>query len=353
MSGGQSIASILIYPEATPYTKEVSLTENAHVPKGKGVLGIIGAGNFTQMTVLPKMKNNPLQLHSIASAGGVNGTAMAKKYGISKSTTDYKTILEDPAVDIVMITTRHNLHAPMTLAALQAGKHVFVEKPLALHAQELDDIIAAQKESGMSVTVGYNRRFSPHIQKIKLLVGDAPMLVIATMNAGFIPPNVWVHDMEIGGGRIIGEACHYMDLIIYLTGSLIQTVTMQALGTQPATHTDNASILLKMENGSTGVINYFSNGHKAYSKERVEVYAQERVLIMDNFIKTEGYGFKDFSKLKTKQDKGHAAQFELLGKRITAGGAPLIPFDQIVNSTKASFAAIESMVQGGLPIKLI
>ena len=188
-----------------------------------------------------------------------------------------------------------------------------------------------------------NRRFSPHMEKIKSVVGDNLMNVIATMNAGFIPPNVWVHDMKTGGGRIIGEACHYIDLIAYLTGSKVKAVCMNAMGVNPEVNTDNASILLRMENGSTGVINYFANGSKAYSKERVEVFSQERTLIMDNFRRTDAFGVKGFSKLKTSMDKGHKNQFHRLIKAVQQGGPALIPFESIVNTTRASFAAIQSL----------
>ena len=194
-----------------------------------------------------------------------------------------------------------------------------------------------------TITVGFNRRFSPHVQKMKKLLGSAPMNVIATMNAGDIPPESWVHDMKIGGGRIIGEACHLIDLVGFLVGSRVQAVCMNAMGNNPAENTDNASMLLKYENGSTGVINYFSNGSKKYSKERVEVYSLGRTLIMDNFRKTTGYGFKGFSHLKTKMDKGHNEQFRLLTERMANGGPALIPFDEIINTTRASFAAIESL----------
>lgn len=177
-------------------------------------------------------------------------------------------------------------------------------------------------------------------------VGNSQMNVIATMNAGHIPANVWVHDMKVGGGRIIGEACHYMDLLTYLTGSKIKSVCMNAMGINLEENTDNASILLKYENGSTGVINYFANGSKAYSKERVEVYSQERTLIMDNFRITRGYGFKGFKKLKTKMDKGHKAQFMELIASIKQGGKALIPMEELVNTTRASFAAVESLKLG-------
>lgn len=340
----KSIASILKYDEQVQLhpSHNVKL-KDTNFTASKGVVGIVGSGNFTKMTMLPALKGTGAGFKYIASNGGVTGTALAKKYGIANSTTNYQEILQDEEVDLVMITTRHHLHAPMVVESLNAGKNVFVEKPLALNAEELEQIIDAQQKSNKNITVGFNRRFSPHVQKIKQIVGDTPMNVIATMNAGFIPNNVWVHDMKVGGGRIIGEACHFIDLITFLTGSKVKAVCMNAMGVHPEENTDNASILLKYENGSTGVINYFANGSKAYSKERLEVYSQERTLVMDNFRKTEGFGTKGFSKLKTALDKGHKNQFELLIKRTKEGGSPLIPFDEIINTTKASFAAIESL----------
>src|SRR5690606_36072548 len=218
-----------------------------------GVLGIIGAGNFTKMTMLPALKKANASIKTIASSGGLSGTTLAKKYGIAQSTTDYQSILQDEEIDAVMITTRHNSHAPLIVESLKSAKHVFVEKPLAINREQLDDVTRAYQElpkpSNASITVGYNRRFSPHIQAIKKALGKDPgvMNINATMNAGFIPRDVWVHDMQVGGGRIIGEACHYIDLCIYLTGSLITTVCMNAMGTSPEENTDNASILLRFE----------------------------------------------------------------------------------------------------------
>lgn len=343
ISNKSSIASILEYEDENKYDTVVSVKKsNAKFDTTKGGMAIIGAGNFTKMTMLPALKAAGAPLISIASKGGVSGTAMAQKYQIAKSTTDYKTMLEDEQVNMVLITTRHDQHASLVRECLKAGKHVFVEKPLAITQKQLEDILAVY-DGSKTVTVGFNRRFSPHAIKMKQLLGSAPMNIIATMNAGSIPTNVWVHDMKVGGGRIIGEACHYMDLITYLTGSKIKAVCMNAMGPQPQENTDNASILLEYENGSTGVINYFSNGSKAYSKERVEVYSQERTLIMDNFRVTEGFGFKGFSKLKTGLDKGHKMQFKLLTDRVLHGGEALIPFEEIINTTKASLAAIQSL----------
>lgn len=348
IGNSRSIASILKYDENVNISpsNNVKLI-NTDFSASKGVIGIVGSGNFTKMTMMPALKDSGAHYKYIASNGGVTGTALAQKYAIANSTTDYKEILKDDEVDLVLITTRHNLHAPMVIESLNAGKNVFVEKPLALNNDELNQIIEAQQKSGKTITVGFNRRFSPHMEKIKQLVGDSPMNVIATMNAGFIPANVWVHDMKVGGGRIIGEACHYIDLITYLTGSKVKSVCMNAMGVNPEENTDNVSILLKYENGSTGVINYFANGSKAYSKERVEVFSQERTFIMDNFRKTEAFGVKGFTKLKTSLDKGHKNQFHTLIKKTKEGGSPLIPLDEIINTTKASFAAIESLKNKG------
>lgn len=352
--GGGAIASVLEYPVNDEKLVSTVVPVSGQSFKGvKGVLGIIGAGNFTKMTVLPSMKGLGAHYKYISSAGGLTAKALANKYGFAFSTTNYQEILNDAEVDLVMITTRHNQHAGMTVAALQAGKHVFVEKPLALNNEELQQVEAAWQQANSNqqprmVTVGFNRRFSPFIQKAKALVGttNTPVNIIATMNAGFIPPEVWVHDMQVGGGRIIGEACHFIDLMVYLTGSKVTAVVMNAMGTNPAENTDNAIITLQFANGSQGVINYFANGSKAYSKERIEIYSQGRTLVLDNFRKMEGFGFKGFSKMSSRQDKGHKKQFELLIQRTREGGAPLIPFDELLNTTKASFAAVESMKQG-------
>lgn len=342
-----SIASLLRYPEhATDQISHTVKLHNGSFSASKGVVGIIGAGNFTKMTMLPALKGSGAHYKCISSANGVTGTLLAKKYGFAASTTDNNAIYADSEIDLVMITTRHNKHADQVIQSLQAGKHVFVEKPLALNHQELDAIIEAYEQSAnksLTLAVGFNRRFSPHSIAIKKAIGTGPINIIATMNAGNIPPNVWVHDLQVGGGRIIGEACHFIDLCAYLTGSKVVSVCMNAMGTAPNAQTDNASILLRFADGSNAVINYFSNGSKVYSKERLEVYSQDRTIVMDNFRKTEAFGFKGFKGLRTSLDKGHKTQFHELIRRVKEGGEALIPFDSIVNTTRASFAAIESL----------
>jgi predicted dehydrogenase/threonine dehydrogenase-like Zn-dependent dehydrogenase len=345
--GSGSIASILEYPIENTGVKNTVSVKTFQTQPSNGVIGIIGAGNFTKMTVMPALKGSNAHFKYICSAGGLTAKSLANKYGFEKATTNFQEILQDESVDLVMITTRHNLHASMVTESIKAGKNVFVEKPLALNHNELDEIVSVYQNSkkAISVNVGFNRRFSPFIQKAKQLIGNntTPINIIATMNAGFIPLDVWVHDLKIGGGRIIGEACHFMDLMVFLTGSKIKEVNMSGLGQNPEENTDNAIITLKFENGSHGVINYFSNGNKSYSKERVEIFSQGRILILDNFRKMVGYGFKGFSSMSGKLDKGHKSQFQQLIKNTKLGGEAIIPFDELINTTKASFAAIESL----------
>lgn len=348
--GRNSIASILEYPLTSEEYKTTIAVKNFSIKPTKGVIGIIGAGNFTKMTVMPALRGAGAYYKFISSAGGLTAKSLANKYGFEYSTTDYSQILTDNEVDLVMITTRHNMHADMVVQVLKSGKHVFVEKPLAITESELQSIIETYQKSiaSLSVNVGFNRRFSPFIQKAKKLIGNSstPINIIATMNAGFIAPEVWVHDMKIGGGRIIGEACHFIDLMVFLTGSKVSDVIMSGLGDNPKDNTDNAILILKFDNGSQGVINYFSNGSKSYSKERIEIFSQGRSLIIDNFRKMNGYGFKSFSSYSKSIDKGHKEQFKQLIQRIKEGGQPLIPFDELVNTTKTSFAALKSMKEG-------
>ena len=342
-----SIASIIKFSEHSAIERVVAIEGNGFKP-GNGKIGIIGAGNFTSSTVVPALKKADAKIKYIASAGGLNAKVLANKLGAECATSDYNEILKDPEVGMVIVTTRHNLHSRMVLESLKAGKSVFVEKPLCLNKEELEEIKSVYDKTpkDVTLTVGFNRRFSPYATKLKQLVGEGPKNIVATMNAGFIPADMWVHDLEIGGGRIVGEACHFIDLCSYIAGSKVIAVCMNAMGVNPEENTDNATILLKYENGSNAVINYFANGSKSYAKERVEVYSQERVFVVDNWRKLQAFGVKGFSKKSGTMDKGHRDEFALLNERILKGGEPLIDFDCIVNTTEASFAAIESLRSG-------
>ena len=350
ISESKSIASILKYRGDIDVTKTKITLRNQIAHDKNTVLGIIGSGNFTKATVLPVLSKLKAHIKYLSSSSGLSGTLLAKKFNVQYSTTDNDVILNDLEVDAVIITTRHNAHAPMCMAALQAGKHVFVEKPLALTLEEIDEIINVYAQSDKTLTVGFNRRFSPFVQDIKQKLGGSnlPINVVITVNAGEIPANHWTQNMSIGGGRIIGEACHFIDLITYLSGSLVESVIMNSMGKNPQENTDNATILLKYQNGSTGVINYFSNGNKSYSKERIEVYSQGRTMIIDNFKNSKYYGLKSsgISGIFKSQNKGHHEQFRLFLERLKNGGEPIIPFEEIINTSRTSICAVESLKLG-------
>jgi predicted dehydrogenase/threonine dehydrogenase-like Zn-dependent dehydrogenase len=346
MGNSKSIASILKYNVDGPWgSTKVNVGEQLFV-KSVGTSGIIGAGNFAGAMIVPLLKELNANIKYIASAKGLSGTTLAKKYKIPFSTSRYQDILEDVDVDAVVITTRHGAHASQVIESLNAGKHVFVEKPLALTLDEIETIKSAVEKSGKIVTVGFNRRFSPFsIAAKELLHDNTPIQIIATMNAGFIPDNSWVHDMESGGGRIIGEACHYIDLISFFAGSQVEKVIMNAMGKNTTSNTDNASILLKYKNGSSGVINYFSNGSKSYPKEKIEIYSQQKNILIDNFRSAEFFGYSK-SKMKKTQDKGHKEQFTKWNELLKNGGQSLISFDEIYNTSRAAILAVESLKTG-------
>lgn len=340
-----SIASILKFPENSVYAESIKLDDSKFVPT-KGVMGIVGAGGFTQGVVLPALvRANANVKYVSAKTNGLSARVAAKKVKAEIATTDYTQIIKDPEVDLVLCTTRHDLHARMIVESLNAGKSVFVEKPLCVNQEQLDSIVEAYSKAqrNQTVSVGFNRRFSPYAVKMKELIGNGPVNIVATMNAGFIPKDFWVHDMEVGGGRIIGEACHYIDLCSYLTGSEVESVCVNYLGNIPEDNCDNMSILLRYKNGSNAVVNYWANGSKDYPKERIEAHSQGKTLVIDNWKKLQGYGTKWFSKMDKGLQKGHREEFALLNDRIKNGGDPLIPFELLVNTTKATFACLESM----------
>jgi predicted dehydrogenase len=344
---GAGIASILVYSGAVDaHQTTVRIAGSNAKMVGSAQLGIVGAGNFAGGTILPMLKKAQAQIKYLASANGLSGTTLAKKFAIPFSTTSYADILADPEVGAVVIATRHHLHARQTIEALRAGKHVFVEKPLALNITDLNAVEAAMEESGKTVMVGFNRRFSPFaVAAKKYCSGAGALTMTATMNAGAIPASHWVHDMQVGGGRIVGEACHLIDLMAYLCGSTVTHVVMNALGPNTTENTDNASILLRFANGSQGIINYVSTGSKAYAKERVEIFWQQKTIIIDNFRKLSAFGLPS-SGFSKAQDKGHEAQFSAWVKAVQQQSEAPIAFASILNTSKAVLAAVESLTLG-------
>ena len=343
ISTTKSIATIIKYSDSeSKFDTVVSVNNEVNSVNGK--IGIIGAGNFTGSMIVPKLKKIGANMNYIASSKGLSGTSLAKRYGIANSTTNYKDILKDNNVDSVIITTRHNDHASQVIEALEAGKHVFVEKPLALSLEELDIISNCRIQTKKTVTVGFNRRFSPFsiYAKDKLGNSNSPISVIATMNAGYIPNDHWVQDIKIGGGRIIGEACHYIDLISFLTGSKVVSLVANSQENHGQQSSDIVSILLRYENGSQGILNYLSNGSKSLPKERVTIYSKGENIVIDNFKSIKFYGSTVKTK-KSSQDKGHENQFKKWNDMITKGGSEIISYDSILNTSKAAILVLESL----------
>jgi len=308
------------------------------------LLAIIGAGSFTKLRMLPALRKTPARLAYVADIVPAAAGYAARKGGAEKAVTDYREALQDEAVDAVLIAVGHHFHARMVCEGLAAGKHVFVEKPLAMNPAELRRVLeTAADRPDRILMVGFNRRFSPHTVRMKrLLAGrSGPLAMTMTVNAGFIPPEHWVQDPERGGGRIIGEACHFIDLLAFLAGSPVRTVAAAMVGPDGPVRTDKMAIVLGFEDGSVGTVNYFANGSKRYPKEGLEVFSDRRTLRLENFRRLVGYGFSGFRKHKTwKQDKGHEAEFAAFVERVAAGGEPLIPLADLVNVTLASFAAM-------------
>jgi len=304
-------------------------------------VAFVGSGNYATGVLIPAFKAAGAHLASVASSAGVSGVHAAKKYGFDETTTDTDSLFADPKVDALVITTRHNSHAGFVLQALAAGKHVFVEKPICLTLAELNEIEAAHallEEQGTAplVMVGFNRRFAPQVQKMKsLLAGvNGPKSFVMTVNAGAIPADHWTQDRELGGGRIVGEGCHFIDLLRFLAASPI--VAHSRLAMDSATG-DTVTLQLGFADGSIGTVHYFANGCKAFPKERLEVFAAGRVLQLDNFRKLKAYAWPGFRSMNLwSQDKGQKACAAAFVKAIADGGNAPIPFAEIVEASRVS-----------------
>ena len=343
-----ALGVLLTYPESRNAARTISVSTPSQSKKEDAVIGaIVGAGNFSRATLLPSIRGLPLTIkYVVGRSGGAAVQHLASKFGIPNATTDCDAVLHDNEVNCVLITTNHDSHARLVCQAIEAGKHVFVEKPLALNVDDLNRIRSAtEARPDLQLAVGFNRRFSPHVVKCReLLKGRvAPLSINILVNAGEIPSQHWVHDALVGGGRIVGEACHFIDLVNNLCGSLVRSVTAQRMGGATQIRDDKMSISLAMEDGSVASVNYFANGSKSFPKETITIFSDNRVLQIENFRRTVGFDLKGFSKFKTaRQEKGHKQQFAALSQTLVNGGEWLIPMSELTNVTLASFAAVES-----------
>lgn len=319
-------------------------------------ISVIGAGNYASQVLLPALKDTPAVLRVLVSAGGVSGVHAGKKHGFACTATEAARALEDPQTSAVVIATRHDSHARYVVQAIEQRKHVFVEKPLAIDREQLGSIMAAAqaaRQGGFEpiVMTGFNRRFAPHVLRMKsLLAGRAePKSLVMTVNAGAIPLEHWTQDAAVGGGRIIGEACHFIDLMRFLTGSPIVQTSARMLGRAPGLtiREDKATILIEFADGSLGTLHYLANGHRSLAKERLEVFCGGGVLQLDNFRSLQGFGWPGFTTMKLwRQDKGNAAGMAAFVTAVASGGPSPIPLEESAEVTLASFAAVEAMHAG-------
>ena len=357
LANGSPMGMVLKFPKRENPTAEITREQRtvvlSDVPTSAAGanIGMIGSGNYASQILIPAFKNAGAGLVSLCSSGGVSSVHSGKKFGFRSATTDAEALINDSAVDTVVIASRHDSHASYTSQALIQGKHVFVEKPLALTRTELDEVVTAYqtaREAGKApmLMAGFNRRFSPLVVKMKSLM-DAkpdPKAIIVTMNASNLPDDHWLHDPKIGGGRIIGEACHYVDLLRHLVGARITGVQATQMGAAPGVviREDKVSITLSFEDGSLATLHYFSNGHQSFPKDRVEVFCGNAVLQLDNYRTLTGFGWSGFSKMKTKaQNKGNAECAAAFVDAIKSGLPSPIPMDEIIEATERTIDIVD------------
>ena len=325
--------------------RTLELRRAAPAARVRGSIGVIGAGNFAVRTLLPVLRDEGARLRVIASGGGTSGTVAGEKFGFERTTTDLDAVFDDDEVDTVFVLTRHDTHARLAVRALEAGKHVFVEKPLALTEAELDAVAEAAHRSGRLLTVGFNRRFAPLTGRLRAqMAGRAgPVAVIATVNAGEIPRDHWTQDPAVGGGRIIGEACHWIDLARAIVGAPIDDVrVLAARDGQGRAVDDIAHVSVAFADGSTAVVHYLANGAKAFAKERIECFWDGRTVAIDNWRRLRRFGVPGplFERAQA-MDKGHAAEVRAWMKAVRGGGTAPIPLAEVLEVSRWAIRAGE------------
>ncbi|MBX6364612.1 MAG: bi-domain-containing oxidoreductase [Gemmatimonadetes bacterium] len=346
---------LLTYPSAASAAPQrtVRLTPRP-VRQGRVRLGVIGAGSFGRTVLLPRLAKHPLaELIGIATASGVSAKASGDRFGFRFCTTEPAAILDDPEIDAVVIATRHGSHARLAAAALRAGKAVFLEKPLATDEAGLLEVLDAQRETGGLLAVGFNRRFSPLAQALRDGFRDVGALAVTyRVNAGPLPANHWLYDSEEGGGRIIGEACHFVDLVQYLTGE--EPISVHAIAADHGGESPRDTVLatVGLRGGSVASIAYVSSGDRGFPKERVEVFGGGGVGVLDDFRElTLSRGGKQRVIAAKRQEKGFDQELDAFLATVRSGGAPPIPLESLVVTTRATFAVEESL-RTGLPVRL-
>lgn len=342
ISEGNPLGVLLEYEQGEENTDDIQRLVQLHAASSAGVpaaasIGFVGAGNYASSVLVPAFKATGARLKSIASATGVSSVHVGKKNSIEQATTDTDAVFADPAVNALVITTRHNSHARLICQGLAQGKHVFVEKPMVLNREELQQVseLYLGLEKKPLLMVGFNRRYAPHVIKAKQLLAakSSPKSLVMTINAGMIPSDHWLQDPVVGGGRIIGEACHFIDLVRHLVAAPITSVSAVAMDSQCQ---DSVSMHMGFADGSIATVNYLANGSKALAKERLEIFCDGSVLQLDNFRSLKGYGWQGFKSNKLlRQDKGQRNCVKTFTDAIVSGdSSALIPFEELTEVTE-------------------
>jgi polar amino acid transport system substrate-binding protein len=344
--------------ESSPakFSSRVHIAERPRpAPRGSNPLniGFVGAGNFAQSYLLPALtRMKGVKLQGVATAKGINGHSVARKFGFTFSTSDNSEILLNPNIHCIFIATRHNLHANLVVQALEQNKHVFVEKPLALSDKELNEIIKAYKNSSGELMVGFNRRFSPLIKEVKQFLSpfQGPLIIHYRVNAGFISKTHWTQDPDEGGGRILGEVCHFIDLIEYLTDSTPIKIYAQSISSinDNIVQNDNISVTLKLRDGSLCVITYTSLGEVSLGKEYIEIFTDGCSVVIDDFRRAVLFRNRKDKKIRGI-GKGHREEIAAFFNALKRDDPSPIPFESLVTTTKTTFDIIRSL-NNGLPI---
>jgi predicted dehydrogenase/threonine dehydrogenase-like Zn-dependent dehydrogenase len=304
----------------------------------------VGAGNYAGRVLIPAFLASGTHMAGIASRGGVSAAHYGRKFGFAVAGSDPQAMIASSDASIVVIATRHDSHASLALRALAAGKHTFVEKPLALTQQEIDAVAAAAAPSGNGrplLMVGFNRRFAPHVARMKALLEPMrePKSIVITVNAGAIPADHWLHDPRTGGGRVVGEACHFVDLARFLAGQSIVDASVRVLGRGSTRREDDVSIALAFADGSWSAVHYLANGHRSYPKERIEVFCGGRILQLDNFRRLRGYGWPGFSRMSSwRQDKGQQACVAAFVDAVRNGAPAPIALEELLEVSRVVVA---------------
>jgi predicted dehydrogenase/threonine dehydrogenase-like Zn-dependent dehydrogenase len=359
-SGEAFLGVVIAYSGSPPSSQALHLLPNPAPPVpqpavGTTSVGVLGAGSFASAILIPSIQASASTvLVRICAATGAHAEHAARKFAFRSATTAESEVLHDPEINTVVVATRHHLHARQVMAALAAGKNVFCEKPLCLREEELRQIVAASLATGSSPSprwmVGFNRRFAPMTVAMKDFLASVsePLALQYRINAGFLPPDHWVNSRDQGGGRILGEVCHFVDLLMFLAGAPIVEVGARALGDSGRYSGDNVLVALRFANGSQGSVSYVANGDRSFSKERIEVFGGGSTAVLDDFRQLELVrdGHRRVLRSRWKQDKGHRAEWAAFERSLVAGAPPAIALSEMVCSTLATFKIEESLASG-------